>query len=66
MSLFGWKDFQSTEESSEGNCFHLCVVSVETLHAVRQAMKQSFGGKMATGSETFFTTCVFCWTCSTI
>ena len=65
-SLFGWEDFQSTEESSEGNRFHLCPVSVGILHDLRQATKQSFGGKMATGSETFFATCVFCWTCSAI
>ena len=28
MSLFGWKDFQSTEESSEKNRLHLCADSV--------------------------------------
>jgi len=65
-SLFGWKDVQSTEESSEGNRFRPCAVSTGTLHDVRQATKQSFGGKMATESETFFATCVFYGTCSAI
>ena len=57
-SLLGWKDVQSTEESSEGNRFRLCAVSGGTLHDVCQATMQNFGGKMATKSKSFYATCV--------
>ena len=66
MSLFGCKDFQSTEKSSERNRLQLCVNSMGILHDVCQVTKQCFGRKMATGSESFIATCVFCWTRSAI
>ena len=65
-SLFGLKDVQSTEEFSEGNRFRPCAVSAGTLHDVCQATLQSFGGKMATGSQSFNATCVVYETCSAI
>ena len=65
MSLIAHKDSQSSAKSSEEYLLlGPCAVLAENFHFVRRVTRQSFGAKMATGSESFFRTCAFCWTCS--
>jgi len=60
------KTFNQLKNLLKGIVFIVAPFQQEPFRDVRQATKHSFGGKMATESETFYVTCVFYGTCSGI